>query len=701
MTVIMRHAAGAAALALLTLAPAAVGDEGMWLFTSPPTKLLKERYGFEPDEKWLTHLQKSSVRFPSGSGSFISPDGLVMTNHHVARGTLVKLSTRERNIARDGFLAKTRADELKCPGLELVVLQQIEDVTDRVQAAVKPGLAPAEADRARRAAISALEKEASEKTKLQCDVVTLYQGGQYHLYKYRKHTDVRLVWAPEGDIAHFGGDPDNFEFPRFCLDACFFRVYEDGKPARVEHYLKWSADGSREGDLVFVSGHPGRTSRLNTVAHLEHFRDHAYPATLGWLRRQEVLMKTYSERSAENARQAMGEYLRVQNGRKLYVGMMDGLQSPAIFAEKRAEEKKLRDAVLNDPSLKKAYGDAWSEVEATVKAMRELSRDHGLLEGRGRGLSVGQGLNSQYFAIARALVRHAAETAKPNGERLREFRDTALPSLKGQLLSPAPIHPAFEAVKLGDALSLLAESRGGDDELVRKFLEGKSPYARAAELVSRTKLGDVAVRKALLEGGQKAIEASDDPMIRLALLTDPHARALRRQVEERVEEPQRQAYAKISRALFELRGKDQYPDATFTLRLAFGTVKGYEEGGKEVPAFTSLRGVFERSKLHGGREPFHLPERWRARQDRIEPGAPFNFVCTADIIGGNSGSPVVNRKGEVVGLIFDGNIQSLAADFAYTEKQARAVAVDSRGILEALRTVYDAEALVAEVTGKK
>ncbi len=688
-------------LAILVLTPAAFPDEGMWLFNSPPTKLLKDRHGFEPDAKWLTHLQKSSVRFPGGSGSFVSPDGLVMTNHHVGRGTLVKLGTKERNIARDGYHAKTRDEEIACPDLELICLQGIDDVTARVNAAVKDGAAPAEAEKARRAVMNTIEKEANEKTKLQCDVVTLYQGGQFHLYKYKKYTDVRLVWAPEGDIAHFGGDPDNFEFPRFCLDACFFRVYEDGKPAKVEHHLRWSRAGAAEDDFVLVSGHPGRTSRLNTAAHLEFFRDVAYPSTLSWLRRQEVLMKTYSERSAENARRATGEYLRIQNGRKLYVGMMDGLQTASIFDDKRAEERKLREAVEKSPELKKSYGDAWAQVEASVKSMRSLSRAHGLLEGRARGLSMGQGFNSQYFAIARTLVRYAAEKDKPNAERLREYRETALPSLTNLLFSPAPIYADFEAQKLGDAFGLLVEGRGGDEPLVRKVLDGKSPYARAAELCRATKLGDVAVRKALFKGGQAAIDASDDPMIKLALLVDPNARRARRLYEEQVEEPQQQAYAKISRAVFALRGKDQYPDATFTLRLAFGTVKGYEEGGQKVAPFTTLDGAFKRAASHDNRSPFNLPKRWLDRKGKVDGSAPFNFVCTADIIGGNSGSPVVNKEGEVVGLIFDGNIQSLVADFAYTDRQGRAVAVDSRGIIEALRNVYDAGGLADEITGKK
>jgi hypothetical protein len=688
-------------LVLCILASIAHADQGMWLFTSPPVKLLKDRYGFEPDKDWLEHVQKSSVRFPRGSGSFVSPNGLVMTNHHVGRDTLVKLGSKERNIARDGFYAMTHADELKCPDLELVVLMSIEDVTEKVNAAVKPGTSAAEAEKARRAVMSTIEKESLDKTGLQSDVVTLYQGGQYHLYRYKKYTDVRLVFAPDADIAHFGGDPDNFEFPRFCLDMCFFRAYEDGKPVKVKNYLKWSEAGAKENELAFVSGHPGRTSRLNTVAHLEFFRDVAYPQNLALLRRHEVLMKTYSARSEENARRAIGEYLGVQNGRKLYVGMMDGLQNPAIFAQKRAEERALRLAIDMDPELKKAYGDAWDQVAESVRAMKDLFRPHGMLEGRGRGLVTGQAFHSHLFGIARTLIRYADEKDRPNAERLREYRETALPSLKNLLFSPAPHHDDFEIQKLGDSLSLFAESYGADDTLVRKVLAGKSPYTRAAELVHGSKLRDVDVRKSLFEGGKAAVDASNDPMIQLARLVDPAARALRKQYEEKVEEPQQQAYAKISKAIFALKGKDQYPDATFTLRLAFGPVKGYEENGNKVEPFTTFGGAFQRAEEHANKEPFNMPKRWLERKDRIDPTVPFNFTCTADIIGGNSGSPVVNRKGEVVGLIFDGNIQSLVADFAYTDDKARAVAVHSQGIIESLRKVYDAGALADEITGKK
>ncbi len=679
------------------LAVSARADEGMWLYNAPPLKILKDKYQFEPDAKWLEHLQKSSVRFgQGGSASFVSPDGLVMTNHHVGRDALTKLSTKDRALAVVGFQAKTRDEELKCHDLELVVLQSMVDVTDKVNAAVKADGNAAEAEKARRAAMNTIEKEALDKldkNRFRCDVVTLYQGGQYHLYTYKKYTDVRLVFAPDGGIAHFGGDPDNFEYPRYCLDMCFFRVYEDDKPAKVDHYLKWSEAGAKEDELVFVSGHPGRTSRLNTVAHLEFNRDVQYPTMLNLFRRREVVYKTWGDRDAENARRAMGELMRIQNSRKLLTGMVDGLQTPAIFDKKRADEQALRDTVKDD--------EAWKQVESSVKELRTLYRPYQLFEGGGRGLGAPWAFNTQLFGIARTLVRYAEEKEKPNAERLREYRESNLESLKQLLFSPAPIYEDFEIVKLADSLNLLAEMRGGDAPLVKKLLDGLSPSARAAELIKDTKLRDVSERKKLFEGGMAAVEASDDPMIRLARLVDAPSRQIRKQYEEKVEEPQQQAYGKISRAIFAAKGKDQYPDATFTLRLAFGPVKGYEENGKKVVPWTTFGGAFKHADEHGGREPFDLPKSWTDKRAKITPDVPFNFVCTADIIGGNSGSPVVNKKGEVVGLIFDGNIQSLAADFAYTDTQGRAVAVHSRGIIQALRQVYGATALADEMTGKK
>ena len=665
-------------------------DEGMWLFNDPPRKLLKERYQFDVTDEWLEHVQKSSVRFNSGgSGSFVSEDGLIMSNHHVGADALQKLSTKENDYLKDGFHARTYKDELPAKDLELNVLMTIENVTDRVNAAVKPGLSDEEAFRARRSIMAEIEKESLDKTGMRSDVVTLYQGGQYHLYRFKRYTDVRLVFAPEQQIAFFGGDPDNFEYPRFDLDVAFFRAYENGKPAKVEHYLKWSEKGTADGDLVFVSGHPGRTSRLLTVDESKYQRDVRLPNSLRRLFRLEVLLGSYSDRNQENARRAKDDLFGVQNSRKALKGQLAGLLDPEVMEQKMKDEKKLRDAVHGSAEFEGARS-AWDRIAAAQKVIGQNAQRFNLLE-------VGAGFNSELFGIARTLLRIAEEKQKPNGERLREYTDAGRESLELELFSDKPIYDDLEELKLADALTYLAEELGPENELVRKIITGKSPRERAAELISKTKVKDVAFRKKLYQGGESAVQNAKDPMIELARLIDSEAREVRKIVETQGEVKQ-QAHAQLAKARFALHGTSNYPDATFTLRLAYGTVKGYEEGGKKVPAHTVYAGLYERAKEQNYRPPFDLPKRWLDRKSRLDLKVPLNFVSTTDIIGGNSGSPVVDRKGEVVGLIFDGNIQSLVWDFVFTSEQARAVSVDTRGILEGLKKVYDAKDLVAELT---
>ncbi len=680
-------------IAMTCLSPlGAFADEGMWLFNDPPKQLLKDRYHFTAGDDWYLRLQRASVRFNSGgSGSFVSADGLVMTNHHVGADCLQKLSTKDRDLLEDGFHAKTLAEEIRCVDLELNVLQSIEDVTARINAAVTPAMTPAEANQARRAVMNTVEKESLDATGLRSDVVTLYHGGLYHLYRFKKYTDVRLVFAPEKGIAFFGGDPDNFEFPRYDLDICFFRVYENDKPAKIEHYLAWSAKGAGDGELIFVSGHPGRTDRLDTMAHIRFLRDKTFPNAMQKLFRREVILTAYSGESRESARRAQDDLSGVQNSRKARLGMLAGLQDPEIMGRKQAEEQRLREAAQENASrLREPIGDPWSDVAAAVKVWDGIYYDWDLLEN-------GAAFNSKLFGIARTLVRLADESAVPNARRLREYRESNLESLKFELFSEAPIYDDLEMVTLADSLSMLVEMKGVEDPLVQKVLAGKSPREQAARLIAGTKLKSVEARKTLGQADPDTIRKSEDAMIQLAVLVDGPAREFRKTYEEQVQEPLRQAYAKLANARFAMYGTTVYPDATFTLRLAFGQVKGYEDEGEQVPPWTTLAGLYERAEEQGNQFPFELPPRWLTRKGRLNLDTPFNFVSTADIIGGNSGSPMVNRNGEIVGIIFDGNIHSLVLDFIYTEEQARAVSVHTAAILEALRKVYNADRIVKEL----
>lgn len=685
---------------LLLFAGVAVADEGMWLFNAFPTAKVKAKYGFAPSDAWLDHVRSSSVRFNNGgSGSFVSADGLAFTNHHVGADCIQQLSTGGKDFMKTGYYAKTQAEEAKCPDLELNVLESISDVTADVQGAVKPGMSAAETGTALRAAMSSIESSCAKKTGLRCDIVTLYAGGMYHLYRYKKYTDVRLVFAPEYETAFFGGDPDNFEYPRYDLDICFFRIYENDKPVHLQNYFRWSKAGVKDGELVFVSGHPGSTGRLLTMSQLEFQRDVFQPWVVKSLQERIQALNAFSAQSAENARRAQENIFGLENSLKAYKGTLAGLRDNKLMNSKQQDEQRLKQSVASDPKKKQEFGDPWAEIANAEQAYKQIFLPFTYVERRG-------GFRGDLSGIARILVRAVAEKQKPNPQRLREYRESALPSLEQQLFSTAPIYKDLETAVMTESLGEMQRELGANDATVAKVLAGKSPADAAQALITGTKLDDVAVRKQLYEGGMPAIEASTDPMIVLMRSIDPEARKYRTQYDDQVDAVERRDGGTLAKIRFAALGTNIYPDATFTLRLSYGAVKGYVEDGRGVvPAgtklnyFTTIGGAYEHAAAHGNKPPYNLAESWLTHKAQVKAATPLNVVATADIIGGNSGSPVVNTAGEVVGIIFDGNIQGLPWDFQYEDVIGRSIHVDSRGILEALRNIYGATRLVDELAG--
>jgi hypothetical protein len=668
--------------------PPAIADEGMWTFDNFPKKTVKDKYGFEVTDEWLTKLRLASVRLAGGcSASFVSGDGLVMTNAHCAIRCVQQVSTEKNNYTSKGFYARQRSDELACPNVELNQLVDVKDVTAQINEATK-GLEDQAYNKAQKAEMSRIEKEcAGDATKFRCDVTTLYHGGLYHLYKYRVYRDVRLVFSPEDSIAFFGGDPDNFNFPRFDLDVAFLRGYEDGKPAKTPDHLAWSEAGPKEGDLVFMSGNPGRTDRLLAVSELETMRDAQMPRALIRMSERRGMLNEFAKIGPEEKRISEDTIMFLENSFKAQFWEYQTLLDKEFFTTKTKAENETRERIAADPKKQEQYGTAWDAIAKAQEVRRRMNVRYSMVE-------TGAGFSSELFGIARTLVRGATERPKPNAERFREFRDSALPSLEQRLFSKAPIYPELEELNLAWSLTKLREDLGTDDPLVKKVLGKESPDSLAKSLVAGTKLADVDVRKKLWEGGQKAIDESQDTMIKLALLVDPDARALRKTYEDEVEAVEKKNSELIAKALFEERKTSVYPDATFTLRLTYGTVKGWNENGTMVAPFTKFAGLYDRAT---GEEPYALPKSWLDAKPRIKLETPMNFTTDNDIIGGNSGSPVVNTGGEIVGIAFDGNIHSLGGAFWFDDRINRAVAVHSSAILEALKTVYGADPLVKEL----
>lgn len=673
------------------VAPHAAGStEGMWLLNDFPAERVGRDFGFTPTPEWLEEVRLSSMRLAGGcSGSVVSDGGLVMTNHHCVHRCVEQLSSAKEDYVANGFFAKTAGEEKACPGMELNQLVEITDVTARVSEKTE-SLSGERFFEAQKAELSRIEKECATGSDLRCDVVSLYQGGRYHLYKYRRFQDVRLVFAPELAAAFFGGDPDNFNFPRYVLDAAFLRIYEDGRPLATPHHFTFSQAGASEDELVFVSGHPGSTSRNLTVAELELIRDVMLPARLLRLAEVRGLLTEYAERGKEQARVSKGTLFGVENAFKALNGRQAALLDRELFAGKVEAENELRAKVANDPELAAAYGGAWEAIREAQGRMRQIRVPYQQLE-------QGAGFWSDLFNHARTLVRAAEEFPKPNEERLREYSDARRPALEQGLFSTAPIDADFEIRKLSYSLTKLREELGTDDPRVRKLLGKESPMALATAAVRGTKLSDPKARRALFEGGKAALDASKDPMIALAKAIDEEARAIRKVYEDEVESVVRKHSELVARARFAIFGTSVYPDATFTLRLSFGKVEGWDENGAMVAPTTSFAGAFDRDT---GADPYALPKSWLSAKPKLNLGSKLNFVTTNDIIGGNSGSPVINQEREIVGLIFDGNIHSLGGEYAFDQAKNRAVAVHSEGIVEALDTIYGAKRIVDELRPK-
>jgi hypothetical protein len=673
---------------LMTCAPLRA-DEGMWTFDNPPVKQLENKYHFTPTKEWLDHVRLSCVRLnDGGSGSFVSPHGLLLTNHHVARFQLQKNSTAEHDYVKNGFYAATPDQEMKSPDLEVNVLVSMEDVTPRVLPALKGAKTPEQEFAKRRSVIAEIERDSLQKTGLRSDVVTLYQGGEYWLYRYKKYTDVRLVFAPEDQAAFFGGDPDNFTYPRYDLDMALFRVYENGRPIDSTNYLKWNPKGAGDDELVFVAGHPGRTERLDTMAQLEFERDLVEPTILKLIKNRIEVLQKYSALGPEQEREAASNIFFLQNGLKAYEGRYQGLRDKNVMAKKQKDEDEFKAKVMANPEWKKAYGSAWDEIaEATRKAASRTKEQFF------------HSTDAELSNIGATIVDYVAEIKKPDGVRLPGYHEAQLDSLRQRMFSPAPIYPGMEIARMTGALELDLSELGPNDPFIKLVLNGRPPKEVATEVINGTKLADPAFRKKLVDGGEAAVAASDDPMIVLQRKLDPMRREMIKWEQDNVQSVEQAAGEQLGKARFAVYGKSTYPDATFTLRLSYGQVKGYPMNGTKAPYKTTFFGLYDRANSFDFEGPFYLPSRYKENRNKLNLATPLDFVTTNDIIGGNSGSPVIDRNGEIVGLIFDSNIESLVGDFVYDGTTNRAVAVHTAAMTEALRKLYNAPGLLKELLG--
>ena len=664
-------------------------DEGMWTPDNLPLLYLKEKYNFTPPAKLLKKIQLSSVRFnDGGSGAFVSQKGLVLTNHHVAMGQLQKISNKKNDYVKNGFLAKSPKEELKCPDLELNILLETENVTQKIKEYLLPYLKSSELELKRKEIISKIEKDSYEKTGYRSDVVELYHGGEFWLYKYLRYTDIRLVHAPELQAAAFGGDGDNFQYPRYALDYAFFRVYQNNKPIESKNFLQWNSNGAKENELLFVSGHPGSTDRQKTLSEILFLKDHSFPEYLKILNEKIHSMREYSKRGKEEERRAKGSILGMENSIKALEGEYNALKDEKTIEIIKKNEDALQQIVNNSIDLKNEYGEIWNHIKSVQDKMIERKKE-----------MYYQNFSGQLPSLALSLVRYQIELEKPNEKRYEEFRDSSLESIRFKLLTSAPVYKDKEIVSLSKSLELSLKELGKENEYIKLALGDRDPKSIATEIIENTKLDSSEFRQSLLQN-PKLIQNSNDPLLLWIIKLEPLLRKNRDWIEKEIENVMTVEGGKLAELRFKVYGRNTYPDATFTLRLSIGTTKQYEIDGWKVPPFTTFSGLYERAYGFNNKSDYKLSEKISKSINNINSNSKLNFCTTHDITGGNSGSPVINTKGEIVGLIFDGNAYSHTLSYIYTDEKARAISVHTEGIEEALRSIYSASYLIKELKAK-